>query len=155
MLTTLRFERLQAEHIPTILEIEQQANSAPWSERSFTNEIDHPHGYFLVALVQGEVVAYGGIWMVIDEAHVITIAVDEAHRRQGIARKMMINLLEEAMDKGILCASLEVRASNHAAIELYEKLGFVQTTRRKAYYPDNKEDAVVMWLHQLATWNPS
>lgn len=152
MLTTLRFEKIQHEHIPAILEIEREANSAPWSERSFTNEIDHRHGHFLVALVKGEVVAYGGVWLVIDEAHVITIAVAESQRRQGIARKLMIELLEHAKERGIQCASLEVRASNVAAITLYERLGFVETNKRKAYYPDNKEDAVVMWLHDLPTW---
>ena len=66
----------------------------------------------------------------------------------------MVELLTKARLKGAVCATLEVRASNAAAIHLYEDLGFVQSTVRKQYYPDNKEDAVVMMLNDLLKWNP-
>lgn len=102
----------------------------------------------------GEVVGYGGIWLVIDEAHVTTIAVVPAHQRQGIARQLMTELLIRARKAGMKCSTLEARAGNEPAISLYEKLGFSITGRRKGYYPDNKEDAVVMWLHDLAEWEP-
>ena len=154
MLSTLRFETLQENHIAPILGIESQTNSAPWSERSFRNELDHKHGIFLTAIMGGEVVGYGGIWLVIDEAHVTTIAVVPAHQRQGIARQLMTELLVRARKAGMKCSTLEARAGNEAAISLYEKLGFSITGRRKGYYPDNKEDAVVMWLHDLAEWEP-
>jgi len=150
LLSTLRFETLQENHIAPILGIESQTNSAPWSERSFRNELDHKHGIFLTAIMGGEVVGYGGIWLVIDEAHVTTIAVVPAHQRQGIARQLMTELLVRARKAGMKCSTLEARAGNEAAISLYEKLGFSITGRRKGYYPDNKEDAVVMWLHDLA-----
>ncbi len=153
MLTTLRLEPIREDRIPAILEIERQVNTAPWSERSFRNELDHPQGIFLTALVEGQVVGYGGVWLVIDEAHVTTVAVDPAHQRQGIGMKLMVALLEKSRNQGMLCATLEVRAGNAAAIELYKKLGFVIAATRKAYYPDNKEDAVVMWLYNLAEWS--
>jgi ribosomal-protein-alanine N-acetyltransferase len=151
---TLRFEPLQESHIPAILEIEKTSNTAPWSERSFKNELDHKHGIFLVGLLLGEVVAYGGVWLVVDEAHVTTIAVAEEHRRQGIGRRLMIELLEKAKAQGMVCSTLEVRASNEGAIKMYEGFGYTVAATRKGYYPDNKEDAVVMWLYNLDTWEP-
>ena len=143
----LRIVNLQEEHIPAIMEIEKVSNSSPWSERSFRNELDHPHGIFLVALAEGKVVGYGGTWIVIDEAHITTVAVDPEYRRKGIGNKIMAALLEEAEKKGATCSTLEVRAGNEPAIKLYEDLGYVRSATRKRYYPDNKEDAVVMWRY--------
>ena len=155
MLKTLRFEPLQEAHIPAILEIERETNGAPWSERSFRNELDHAHGIFLTAFSGGEVMGYGGIWCVIDEAHITTIAIRKDFRRQGIGLKLMNELLTKAKAAAMTCSTLEVRASNDAAIKLYEKLGFSETAKRKGYYPDNREDAVVMWMHNLQDWEPA
>jgi ribosomal-protein-alanine N-acetyltransferase len=152
MLKTLRFEPLTESHIPAILAIEGRTNTAPWSERSFRNELGHDYGLFLVAILEGEVVGYGGAWLVIDEAHITTVAVAAGHQRKGIGQRLMVQLLEKAKERGMLCSSLEVRASNEPGIKLYEKLGYEVTTRRKGYYPDNREDALVMWLHNLPTW---
>jgi ribosomal-protein-alanine N-acetyltransferase len=146
---SLRFEALREEHLPAVLEIEKQANSAPWSERSFRNELDHPHGIFLVALADGQVVGYGGIWLVVDEAHVTNVAVDPGFRRQGVARKLMRDLLKRSRERGMTCSTLEVRAGNEAATRLYEGLGYKITATRRGYYPDNREDAAVMWLYDL------
>ncbi len=150
----LRLEAITESHLPAVLQIEKAANSAPWSERSFRNELNHPHGIFLVAIGDGQVVGYGGIWLVVDEAHVTNLAVDPAVRRQGVARKLMMELLRRAKEKGMTCSTLEVRASNEAALELYEGLGYKTTATRRGYYPDNKEDAAVMWLYELDKWEP-
>ena len=152
--STLRFEPLAEAHIEAVVAIERVANGAPWSDRGFRNEIDHRHGVFFVAIEGGEVVGYGGVWLVIDEAHVVNVAVREDKRRQGIGRRLVLRLLQEAKASGMASASLEVRAGNVAAIALYEAMGFVATNRRKRYYPDNGEDAVVMWLFELAAWSP-
>jgi ribosomal-protein-alanine N-acetyltransferase len=154
MLATLRFVTLDKSLIPKILEIEQVTHTAPWSQRSFENELEHKYGIFLVGLVDGQVSAYGGVWILVDEAHVTNVVVKSELRGQGIGRKLMIELLTKAREKGAVCATLEVRASNAAAIHLYEDLGFVQSTVRKQYYPDNKEDAVVMMLNDLVKWVP-
>ena len=152
MLTTLRFIELNESHIPPILEIENEANSAPWTERSFKNELGNPDRIFLVALLEGKVVGYGGIWLIIDEAHVTTVAVAAEHRQKGIGRRLMIELLERAKSEGMTCSTLEVRASNNPALNLYAELGYKDTARRKKYYPDNQEDAVVMWMYDLQAW---
>lgn len=150
-LRTLRFEPLREDHIPAVLAIEKATNTAPWSERSFRNELDHPHGVFLVAILDGEIVGYGGVWLIIDEAHITTVSVADSHRRKGIGWELMIRLLGAAKKAGMLCSTLEVRAGNVAAITLYEKLGYAVTATRRGYYPDNQEDAKVMWLENLQT----
>ena len=149
MAATLRFETLNEGHLPAILAIENEVNGSPWSERSFRNEIDHPHGLFRVALEGGEVVGYGGAWLVIDEAHVTNVAVAPSSQRRGIGRRLMVEILRTARDAGMTCSTLEVRAGNSAALHLYESLGFERSAVRRGYYPDNKEDAVVMWRHAL------
>lgn len=151
---TLRFEPLEASHIAAILEIEQVINTAPWSEKSFRNELTHPHGVFLAAIGDGRIVGYGGFWMVVDEAHITTIAIAPEQQGKGIGKKLMIELLTRAKSRQMTCSTLEVRASNETAIRLYERLGYVTTARRKSYYPDNREDAIVMWLHDLQAWEP-
>lgn len=151
---TLRFETLEEAYLPAILDIEARSNPSPWSERSFRNELNHEHGIFLAAIANGSVIGYGGIWLVVDEAHVTNVAVSPEHRRQGIGRRLMIELLERAKTAGMTCSTLEVRVSNEPAIKLYEDLGYLRTSLRRNYYPDNREDAVVMWLHQLDQWEP-
>lgn len=151
---TLRFTPLEEGHIAPILDIERVVNTAPWSEKSFRNELTHPQGVFLTALLDGQVVGYGGFWMVIDETHITTIAVSPHHQRKGIGKKLMVELLNRAKEKQMSCSTLEVRASNEPAIKMYEGLGYVTAARRRAYYPDNQEDALVMWLHHLDRWEP-
>ena len=147
--STLRFERLAEHHIAEVVEIEKVSNGSPWSDRAFRNELDHEHSVFLVALEGGEVVGYGGVWLVIDEAHIVNVAVREDRRRQRIGHQLVEKLLDTARESGMKTASLEVRAGNEGAIRLYENMGFVTTNRRKRYYPDNREDALVMWLFNL------
>jgi len=150
----LRFEPLSSAHLATITSIERTTNAAPWSERAFANELTNPHSIFYVALLEGRPIAYGGVWLVVDEAHITTVTVEEAYRRRGIGRQLVTRLLTQAKEKGMLCATLEVRASNQAAITLYEGLGFSVAATRKGYYPDNGEDARVMWLYNLENWVP-
>lgn len=154
MLATLRFVPLSRDLIDEILAIENVTHSAPWSRRSFENELEHKYGVFQVALIEGKVVGYGGTWVLVDEAHVTNVVVREDHRGQGIGRKLMNEMLLKARDKGAVCATLEVRKSNEVALGLYEKMGFVRATVRKNYYPDNQEDAVVMMLDDLLKWKP-
>lgn len=148
-MAVVRLEPLSEQYIPAILEIEKEANSAPWSERSFKNELTNAQSIFVVALSGGQVAGYGGAWLVVDEAHITTVAVHKDFRGQGIGGKIMSELLRVAKERGASCSTLEVRASNQTAIHLYEKLGYVLTATRKKYYPDNNEDAVIMWLHEL------
>jgi [ribosomal protein S18]-alanine N-acetyltransferase len=153
---TLRFVPLTKDLINSILEIENVTHSAPWSFKSFENELDHKHGIFKVLLIDGKVAGYGGTWVLIDEAHVTNVVIRSDLRGMGLGRQLMVELLYEAKKRGALCATLEVRSSNQAAIKLYDSLGFSEVLLRKKYYPDNEEDAIVMFLNELQDWtNPS
>jgi ribosomal-protein-alanine N-acetyltransferase len=96
------------------------------------------------APLDDEVLGYGGFWMLVDEAHISTLAVRSDVRRQGLGELMLLGLLEEARRTGALSATLEVRVSNIAARGLYTKYGFEEVGRRKSYYQDNGEDALIM-----------
>lgn len=152
--SSLFLNSLTADAIPEIVTIEAAVHSAPWTEKSFKNELENPHSIFVVARQAGVVVGYGGAWILVDEAHVTNVTVAEDKRQQGIAKKILTELLLKSVAKGAICSTLEVRKSNVAAISLYEKFGYQQVTVRKKYYPDNQEDAVVMWLYDLEEWRP-
>lgn len=151
-MASLRIAPLEERHISRVVEIEKASQSCPWSEQSFRNELSQDHGIFIIGELGTELIGFAGEWIMIDEAHIITVAIAETHRRQGYAEKLIKELLLRASSQGATCATLEVRASNQAAIELYEKMGFAATGKRKNYYPDNKEDAVIMWLYNLQSW---
>jgi [ribosomal protein S18]-alanine N-acetyltransferase len=146
---TVRLVPLASEHLARVQAIDQASQTSPWSEESFRVEIERPQGHFLVALGDGEVVGFAGAWLVLDEAHVINVAVKPTLRRRGIARKLVQELLLRMAAAGATCATLEVRAGNDPAIRLYEAFGFRSVGRRKRYYPDNGEDALVMWRDDL------
>lgn len=148
-LKTLRFEALSEPRIPQILEVEKASNPLPWSENSFKHELTNPQSIFLLAINEGKVIGFAGVWLCIDEAHVTTIAVSPEFRRQGIGKKLMLQLLDKSVEAGMTCATLEVRASNKEAIAMYEALGFETVAQRKKYYPDNQETALIMWKHSL------
>jgi ribosomal-protein-alanine N-acetyltransferase len=143
---------LEERHLAQVLAIESKSQTAPWSEQSFRNEMTQDHGTFLVLEQSGEVVGFAGMWLMVDEAHIITVAVDPDQRGRGFGKKLVVELLLRAQEQAASCATLEVRVSNEAAIGLYETLGFTRSGIRKRYYPDNREDALVMWLHDLAEW---
>jgi ribosomal-protein-alanine N-acetyltransferase len=145
---------LSKDLIDEILVIESSTHSAPWSRKSFENELEHKYGVFNIALVEGKVIGYGGTWVLVDEAHVTNVVVSPEFRGQGIGRKLMNEMLVKAREKGAVCATLELRKSNEVALKLYESMGFKMATVRKAYYPDNQEDALVMMMDDLLGWKP-
>lgn len=153
-MANLRISPLEERHIKTVTEIEKASQTCPWSEESFRNELQQDHGIFIVGELGTDLIGFAGEWIIVDEAHIITVAVADEHRRKGYAQKLITELLLRAASQGATCSTLEVRASNEAAIALYEKFGFNATGRRKNYYPDNKEDAVIMWLYELQQWEP-
>ncbi|MBI5116539.1 ribosomal protein S18-alanine N-acetyltransferase [Candidatus Poribacteria bacterium] len=146
----LTFQKLSMPHLETVLEIERQSFKTPWSKFAFIHEMRFERSVFKVAKVGDHVVGYGGFWHVLDEAHISNIAVHPDHRRKGIGRRLLSHLLEEAVARGALKATLEVRRSNIAAQKLYESFGFKIVTVRKYYYSDENEDALIMWNDDIA-----
>lgn len=144
---------MQLDDLPQVLEIERLSFPTPWSERAFRGELTvNSYAHYLVAELGERVVGYGGMWVIVDEAHVTNIAVHPRHRRSGIGRLLLKALLEQAADRGCDRVTLEVRKSNRPAQHLYQSYGFVPRGIRRGYYTDNNEDAIVMWKFRLQRW---
>ena len=140
----ITIERMNNTHIASVAKLERENFSMPWSERVLTGELQNILSLWLVALHDGEVIGYVGAQIVPDEADMMNIAVSSAHRRKGIARMLILELLDRLQVQGVRSLSLEVRVSNLAAISLYEGLGFTQVGRRPGYYKMPKEDALIL-----------
>jgi len=124
--------------------LEKICFSDPWSERSIASELNNKLAFWLVA-VEGETVAgYIGSQTVMDETDMMNVAVHPDFRRQGVAEALVNKLVENLKRMGSHCLTLDVRASNAPAIALYEKLGFSEIGRRKNYYRNPREDALIL-----------
>lgn len=145
---TIRPMRLS--DIEAVSKLERRSMSLPWSSSAYVTEVNNPNAHYLVAKSEdGSVVGYGGIWVIMDEMHITTLAVDPASRGKKIGERILIVLLEEAMRRGANRATLEVRQSNRIAQNLYHKYGFQEVAMRPRYYSDNGENAVIMWAEDL------
>jgi ribosomal-protein-alanine N-acetyltransferase len=139
--------RLTYADLPQVVGIERRAFPTPWSLAMFVLELSKTSGICLAAFVEGELAGYlvcsryDTVW------HIMNVAVDPDHRREGIATTMLTDLLRR-IDGRNARFTLEVRESNTGAIELYQRFGFRAAGRRRRYYQDNGEDAVVMWRTQ-------
>jgi len=130
--------------------IERASFSAPWPTSAYTTELTtNQLARYVGARINGALVGFGGIWLMVDEAHVTTMAVLPAHRRMGVATALLLELLREARRGGARVATLDVRVSNVDAQRLYRAFGFVEVGRRIRYYDDNGEDALVMTTSEL------
>lgn len=137
--------------IDAVWDIEKMCFSVPWSRQSFVLEVEKNRcARYVVAEHSGTVVGYGGMWLIVDEAHITNIAVHPFFRRKGIGEAILKALMTEAHRMGIDRMTLEVRASNIAAQSLYKKLGFVEVGVRKGYYSDNNDDAIIMWNFSIS-----
>lgn len=150
----LLIRQMRLDDLPAVLEIDRLSFPVPWPASSYRFEIlENPVSNLLVAERMGaasrRLVGYLGMWELVDEGHISTLAVHPEHRRQGIARALLINALGHFAERGVDSVSLEVRASNEAAQSLYGWFGFEIAGRRAGYYRDNKEDALVMKLEGL------
>ena len=140
----LQIRRLTYADLPQVIAIERRAFPTPWSLAMFVLELSKPSGICLAALREDRIVGYlvcsryDTVW------HLMNVAVDDRMLRQGIATALIERLLELADGPGEQF-TLEVRTSNDAAIRLYEKFGFRSAGRRRGYYHDNREDALIMW----------
>jgi ribosomal-protein-alanine N-acetyltransferase len=138
----IKFLRMTTDHLAPVLAIERRVFGDPWSDAAFLEVLSFsPHNW--VALAGGEVAGYLMTQWVLDEIHILNVAVDAARQRQGIGRRLLAFLLQKAARRGMRDLFLEVRIGNAAAIALYRSFGFADLTRRKRYYPDG-EDALVM-----------
>ena len=145
LIEPMRLEDLEAVH-----RIELASFSSPWPPNAYRSELETNRlASYLVARIDGEIVAYGGMWLMVDEAHITTFAVHPTWRRQKIGERLLLAFLDLAVARGAREATLEVRLSNISARRLYEKYGFRPVGLRPRYYSDDGEDALIMTTEPL------
>jgi ribosomal-protein-alanine N-acetyltransferase len=141
---SLEIRRLAYGDLPGVLSIERRSFPAPWSLAMFVLELSKPSGVCLAADTGDGLAGYLVCSRYADVWHLMNVAVDPDRRRQGIAERLITEMLEVAGRDGRY--TLEVRVSNHGAIAMYERIGFRRAGRRRRYYSDNGEDAMIMWF---------
>jgi [ribosomal protein S18]-alanine N-acetyltransferase len=142
--------KMTVDDIPAVVALDHMSFTLPWPERSFRFELtQNSASRCWVAEADGKIVGMIVNWLLVDEVHVATIATHPDFRRQGIARKLLSHSLRYMSDEGAVSSFLEVRESNAAAREMYRKFGYEDTGRRRGYYKDNNEDAILMTLEKI------
>ena len=136
--------RMNESHVSQVAQLEKLCFRDPWSENSVASELNNKLALWLVALEGEQVAGYIGSQTVLDETDMMNVAVHPDYRRKGIAEALVLELVQQLKVLQSRCLTLEVRASNAPAIALYEKLGFSQIGRRKNYYRNPREDALIL-----------
>lgn len=136
--------KMTEEDLSSVMEIEKEAFTLPWSRESYLSELKNNFAAYMVCDVEGEIAGYGGIWVVFEQAHITNVAIGKDYRQKGLGHSLMVELEQIARQRKATHILLEVRPSNLAARTLYKNLGFEDISVRKAYYSDNSEDAIVM-----------
>ena len=131
--------------IPDVMPIEEESFLSPWTVDMMENELSVKNSHYLVADEDGKILGFTGYWQVLDEGHIMNIAVKKDSRAKGIGSLLMDAMLEDGRKRGILYWTLEVRVSNDPARRLYEKKQFELAGVRPGYYASPKEDACIYW----------
>ena len=148
----VRIERMRLEDVPAVHDIEAASFPTPWPDYAFRQELQTNNmAHYLVVRSGEEAVAYGGMWLMFDEAHITTFAVLPDWRRRGIGGRLMVALMDVALELNARVMTLEVRLSNKPARELYGRFGFKPVGVRPRYYSDNGEDALIMTTEVLSS----
>lgn len=159
-MTPLELKYLTPDLLSAVLELDQQCFGGLWTRDGYQREIDSPNSD-LIVLVRDEkslgspntqsLIGLGCLWSIVDEAHITIVAVQPHYQRQGFGQTLLLALLYAAHQRGLERSTLEVRISNQSAIDLYQKFGFKVAGRRKTYYEDTGEDALILWRSGLQT----
>lgn len=136
--------KMTESHVAQVAELEKLCFRDPWSENSVASELNNPLSLWLVAVDGDRVAGYVGSQTVMDESDMMNVAVHPDYRKQGIATALILGLVEELRKRGSRSLTLEVRASNETAISVYRKLDFQEVGRRKNYYRNPREDALIL-----------
>lgn len=151
MAAQIEIRQMRREDVPNVMEIERECFPTPWHESAYLTEIVNRSAYYVVACIDSRIVGYAGMWVIVDEAHITTIGVTRASRGLKIGEQLLVALLDEAMNRHAHRATLEVRQGNEVAQKLYRKYGFIPAAIRRGYYTDNQENAIVMWIDNMAS----
>ncbi len=145
-LLDVKLVRLEPQHLPRVLEIENRCFSQPWSEASFLKLTDNPDSLCLCALSRGRVIGYSCCWVLIESAELGNIAVDPDYQSRSVGRKLLSETIKICRRRKVTFLFLKVRVSNRKAIELYKLFGFIKVGLRRNYYTQPVEAALIMKL---------
>lgn len=140
----MEYKLMMQEHVGQVAQLETICFSCPWSENAISHELTNPLSLWIVAVEGERLAGYVGSQSVMGEADMMNIAVSPQYRRRGIGESLINALISQLKNKEVHSLTLEVRASNHAAMALYKKLAFAQVGRRPNYYKSPKEDALIL-----------
>jgi len=144
---SLSFERMRSRDLDEVVTIERASFTLPWSRGAFLYEMEQNRVARCWVLKDADrVIAYVCLWEIGDEVHITNIAVHPGSRRRGLGRTLLTSVLDDARHRSLRVVGLEVRPSNQEALGLYDSFGFKVVGRRKGYYYDTGEDALVMEL---------
>ncbi|MBQ1875524.1 MAG: ribosomal protein S18-alanine N-acetyltransferase [Selenomonas sp.] len=146
---SVSFREMVPDDADVVAAVEAACFPVPWSRESFWREASNEHTCYRLAVADEQVVGFAGCWVTCDEAQITNIALLPDWRGQGLGTRLMADLMAAAKARGCTAMTLEVRPSNTAALALYHHYGFKEAGRRKGYYTDNGEDAIIMWLTRL------
>lgn len=142
--TSCLIRKMTAQDLDGVMRVELESFPLPWSRESYLGELSNSFASYLVCDLEGEIIGFGGIWVVFDEAHITNVAIASARRQRGLGTMLMERLEAIAREKRAQRILLEVRTSNYSAQRMYNNLGYIPTGLRKEYYTDNQEDAIIM-----------
>lgn len=148
----LAFRQMVPEDADAVARVEAASFPVPWSRESFWREASNEHTCYVLAcdeMAAEPVIGYAGCWILAGEAQITNVAILPAYRGQGIGTQLMGAVIAAAKERGATAMTLEVRPSNAPALALYHHYGFREAGRRKGYYSDNGEDAIIMWNTKL------
>ena len=149
----ITFRKMTANDADAVAEIELKTFSMPWKREDFFRELNKNFAEYIVGEIDEKIVAYAGAWISFNEAEVMNVAVDENFRGLGIGKKLFAELIKICKNRGATAITLEVRPSNTPAIKIYENFGLKSVGRRKNYYDNPTEDALIMWNTDLGNRN--
>jgi len=171
----LVLESLKAKQLPAVVELDQLCFSKLWTLEGYSREMNSPNSELLVLSVPNfqnnistsldqtqKIIGIGCLWAILEEAHLTILGIHPDYRGQGLGRLLLTALLTKAVQRKLERATLEVRDSNVSALSLYEKFGFKIAGKRKRYYSNPPEDALILWrsglnsppfVEELATWH--
>ncbi len=151
-LTSLSLCQLEPEQLAAAVELDRKCLGGLWSEAGYQREMESPNSDLLLLCTDHRPIAIGCVWAILEEGHITLLGVDPEFRRQGLGQLLLCFLLRRAYERGLEWATLEVRASNQAALNLYNRLGFQSVGERRGYYPDG-ENALILWNKGLRDQN--
>ena len=148
---TVTIKKMTSDDVDRVIKIEQSAyGDHHWSKDSFMSEISNDLAHYYALFTDDNVLAgYAGCWHIMEEAHITTIAIAPQFRRRNYGQALLKVVIDDCYKEKIKYITLEVRESNTPAINLYSKYGFTSFGKRKGYYQDNNEDALIMWTKNI------